>query len=44
MGLYVPQDFVTFAFQKLNKFVGLKMPLKVMNKIIIDGSKHKYDF
>jgi len=44
VGLYVLQGFATFAFQKFNKFVGLKMPLRAMNKIIVDGSKHKFDF
>ncbi len=44
VGLYVLQGFVTFAFQKFNKFVDLNMPFKAMNKIIVDGSKHKFDF
>jgi hypothetical protein len=44
VGLYVFQDFVTFAFQKLNKLVGLKMPFRTMSKIIIDGSKHRFNF
>jgi hypothetical protein len=41
---YVLQDFATFAFQKFNKFDGLKMLLKAMRKIIIDGNKHRFNF
>lgn len=44
VGFYVFQGFVGFAFQKFNKFVGLKMFLTTMNKIIVNGSKHKFDF
>jgi hypothetical protein len=44
MGIYILQGFVTFAFQKFNKFASFKMLLRAMNKIILDGSKHKFDF
>jgi hypothetical protein len=44
MKLDIFQMFIAFIFQHFNKFVGLKMLLGIMSKIVMHGSKKKFNF